>query len=176
MLIDRIRGWLERTAAGWPDDNVCDLERYLPRDKRMVLYDSEMLKDLRGACVWVANKTKPVITVTTQRRLRQRRPRSRVPAREDRKLCWIGDLGDVHRPIRDWADLRAALSEHGGEVERLIRLGVVRFLLLEYRRGGKLSRPCPRRTTAARLRRADCGRRRGRGHQQNEPDPTGRHR
>lgn len=135
-IIARVRTWLEDTAAGWPEDDTCDLERYLPPDTRMVLYDGEALKGLIGSCVRVSGKTTSVLTVTTERRLQTgRRPRH-VPARKDRKLCWIGDLGEVHRPIGSWANLRVALGEHGQEVERMIRMGVVQFLLLEYQRGG----------------------------------------
>jgi hypothetical protein len=134
-LLDRIGDWLTRTANGWPDDDVCDLERYLPPNPKMVLYDSETLKDLQDECVWVRDKTKPVVTVTTDRRLLRRSRGRRVPAHQDRKLCWIGDLGDVRRPIRSWPDLRAALGADGPEIDRLIRSGIVRFLLLQYRRG-----------------------------------------
>lgn len=135
-LLARIADWLTQTAAGWPDDDVCDLERYLPSSRTMVLYDSDTLKDLHGECVWVADKTKPVATVTTDRRLLRRQHGRRVPAHRDRKLCWIGDLGDVHRPVRNWPDLQTALGDDGPEIDRLIRCGIVRFLLLQYRRGG----------------------------------------
>lgn len=135
-VITRVRSWLEDTAEGWSSDDTCDLERYLPKDTRMVLYDGETLKDLRGTCVRVAGKGTSIVTVTTEQGLQRRRRGRRIPARKDRKLCWIGDLGQVDRPIRNWADLRDALGEHGRDVERKIRLGIVQFLLLEYRRGG----------------------------------------
>ncbi|GAB3430182.1 HesA/MoeB/ThiF family protein [Actinophytocola sediminis] len=135
-LITRVRTWLEETAIGWPDDDTCDLERYLSKDARMILYDGETLKALRATCVRVTGKATPIVTITTEQGLQRRRRGRRVPARKDRKLCWIGDLGQVDRPFRNWADLRTALGEHGRDVERKIRLGIVQFLLLEYRRGG----------------------------------------
>ncbi len=49
-LLQRIGGWLAQTAAGWLGDQDCDLERYLPRDDRMVLYDREALAGMTG-CV-----------------------------------------------------------------------------------------------------------------------------
>jgi len=135
-VITRARTWLEDTAEGWPSDDTCDLERYLPSAGRMVLYDGETLKDLRGTCVRVTGKATPIVTITTEQGLQRRHRGRRLPARKDRKLCWIGDLGQVDRPIRNWADLRDALGEHGRDVESKIRLGIVQFLLLEYRRGG----------------------------------------
>lgn len=134
-LITRVRTWLEDTGAAWPNDDTCDLERYLPNNGRMVLYDGETLKDLRGDSVRVAGKGTSVLTITTERGLQRRNRGRRLPARKDRKLCWIGDLGQVDRPIRSWADLRDALGEHSSDVERKIRFGIVQFLLLEYRRG-----------------------------------------
>ena len=135
-VIMRVRTWLEGTAAGWPDDDTCDLERYLPNAARMVLYEGDTLKDLRGTCVRVAGKATPIVTITTEQGLRRRHRGRRVPARKDRKLCWIGDLGQVDHPIRNWADIRDALGEHGGDVEKKVRLGIIQFLLLEYQRGG----------------------------------------
>lgn len=135
-VITRVRSWLEDTAEGWSSDDTCDLERYLPKDARMVLYDGETLKDLRASCVRVSGKGTSIVTITTEQGLQRYRRGRRVPARKDRKLCWIGDLGQVDRPIGNWAALRHALGEHGHDVERKIRLGIVQFLLLEYRRGG----------------------------------------
>src|SRR5689334_16681822 len=40
-LLKRIAGWLEKTAAGWQGDDVCDLERYLAQDRdALILYDA----------------------------------------------------------------------------------------------------------------------------------------
>jgi hypothetical protein len=49
-FLEQVGGWLALTAAGWPGDADCDLERYLPRDERMVLYDRTALADTAG-CV-----------------------------------------------------------------------------------------------------------------------------
>jgi len=135
-LVARVRQWLEDTAAGWPGDDTCDLERYLPPAAHMIRYDGDTLRDLRGRCVRVAGKGTPILTVTTEQRVVRRRRGSRGPYRKDRKLCWIGNLGEIDRPIRNWTDLYAVLGEHGRQVEQLVRAGIVRFLLLEYNRGG----------------------------------------
>src|SRR5260370_21181143 len=40
-LLGRIAGWLEKTAAGSPDDDECDLQRHLAHDPdTLILYDS----------------------------------------------------------------------------------------------------------------------------------------
>jgi hypothetical protein len=49
VLLDRVRGWLDQTAAGWPGDDVCDLERYLkPDTTALVLYNADVLADVVG--------------------------------------------------------------------------------------------------------------------------------
>ena len=135
-LLRRIAGWLEKTASGWPGDDVCDLERYLEQDRdNLVLYDVTAL--LPGRAVRTAAGPTPAAIVVTgeQRRVDNilRDPRAR--RRKDKRLAWIADIGAVERPLRAWTDVAAALGAQATEVRRLIGFGVVGLLLLRYSRG-----------------------------------------
>ena len=135
VLLDRIVGWLTSTAAGWPGDDSSDLERYLPQDREtFVLYNANDL--VLDAAVRTQRGPAPgTVVVTGERRTirdsggGRRRPRGS-------RLAWIGDIGTVIRPLRDWDDVATVLGGRAAEVTRLVRFGFVTLLLLRYTHGG----------------------------------------
>ncbi|SNY25358.1 ThiF family protein [Paractinoplanes atraurantiacus] len=138
LLLDRVRGWLKQTALGWPDDDTCDLERYLPRNiDTLVLYDAERLAGKVGLFKTATGPTSGTLQVSDNRRpgaIALRGPQQLH--RRDRELAWVDDLGEVSSPPREWADIERTL-EQAVEVTRLIALGAVRYLLLRYSRNGQ---------------------------------------
>ncbi|WP_158698002.1 hypothetical protein, partial [Streptomyces prunicolor] len=140
-LLSRIAGWLEQTAAGWPGDNVCDLERYLEADlTTFVLYDAESLARLEGHVVRTrCGSTSGTVEIwNTPHRLKKRAGRPGF-SRANRQLAWVEDLGRIRRPVRSWADIYDALGERAASVERLIAAGAVSLVLLRYQRGDQQS-------------------------------------
>lgn len=137
-FLEQVGGWLALTAAGWPGDADCDLERYLPRDERMVLYDRTALADTVGCVRTRTNHQSRLVTITTQGHRPPFAPKKarRGLARKDQHLAWVADLGEPARPIWDWNGLVDAIDSDGPTVDRLVRLGAVDFALLHYRRGG----------------------------------------
>ncbi len=137
VLLDRIGGWLRKTAAGWPGDDDCDLERYLEQehtDRRLVLYDASTLTPDRAV------RTGPgpnphTIVITNERRRVGDLDTGRRQRRRDRNLAWVADLGCITRPLRSWDDAAAALGPRASEVERLIAIGAVTHILFLYARG-----------------------------------------
>ncbi|MGW4528581.1 ThiF family adenylyltransferase [Amycolatopsis sp. NPDC004378] len=135
-LVDRISGWLRLTAAGWPGDNSCDLERYLDQeedDDRMVLYDATRL--VSGQAVQTGGDRNTVV-ITDQARQTRGIVKGRRRNRKERRLAWVAVIGNVERPLRNWDDVATALGDQATEVHRLIGLGVVTVLLLQYSHGG----------------------------------------
>lgn len=135
-LRKRIAGWLESSAAGWPDDDDCDLERYLPQetaDTRLVLYDASILAG--GPVRTAPGPNRDTILITNEERRSGDLDNRRRLRRKDRNLAWVADLGDVKRPFRCWDDVAAMLGARAGEISRLIALGAVKYLILVYMRG-----------------------------------------
>jgi hypothetical protein len=139
--VDRIRGWLEQTAAGWLGDEACDLERYLEPDdrRRLVLYDWGSLGDLRRTVRTSADSVRHTVTITTDVRRPAAPSGRRGLRRRDRNLAWVGDVGQLDRPLRGWADLAAVLGPDAEQVARFANFGAVEFVLLGYRRGSQSS-------------------------------------
>jgi hypothetical protein len=133
-FLARIAGWMQETAAGWPDDDVCDLERYLVHDRQtFILYDADtlipdvLLRTTQGP-------TPGTVTITEERRqLRDTFGKRR--RRKDNRLAWVADIGAVVRPLRSWNDVGTALGPRCTAVSRLISFGVVSFVVLRYARG-----------------------------------------
>jgi hypothetical protein len=150
-LVNRIAGWLENTAAGWPNDDVCDLERYLdPEPGILVLYDVSTLT--ADACVRTSADSRwGTITITDERRRIGDFRDARRRRRKDNRLAWIADIGAVQRPLRSWSDVAVALGTRADEVDRLISLGAVNLLLLRYTRGARSG------AVAIRVRRTPAG-------------------
>jgi molybdopterin/thiamine biosynthesis adenylyltransferase len=139
QLLQRIRGWLSKTAAGWPGDDDCDLERYLPRDDRMILYDLEALAGITGCVRTSTNHRAGIVTITTQTRRTPMSPpkAKRGLPRKDQHLAWVANIGQPARPIWDWEGLLTALSNDQATVDQLVRLGAIDFALLHYQRHGQ---------------------------------------
>ncbi|PNE16090.1 hypothetical protein B1H26_27760 [Amycolatopsis sp. BJA-103] len=134
-LLDRIADWLQKTAAGWPDDDSCDLERYLDQEDdgpRMVIYNATRLLPNQAAqteggpeIIYIADRARRTGNIVNGRRRN----------RKDRRLAWVADIGSVVQPIRSWDDLAASLGTHAAEVSRLIKIRVITVILLRYTRG-----------------------------------------
>lgn len=144
-LLGRIAGWLEKTAAGWPDDDVCDLERYLGQDPdTLILYDAAGLSPGRAVRTMPGPTAAATFVTTEQRRVSDHLPahggrRRGKPGRKDKQLAWIADIGAVGHPLRTWNDVAAVLGGSAAEVSRAISFGIVNLLLLRYSRGANSS-------------------------------------
>lgn len=144
-LLRRVAGWLENTAAGWPGDEDCDLERYLPAggEPGIVLYDHDVIRPLRGYLRMSATQVPGVVTVLASAWSPPTRPTRNSAARgrkaavlsAPRHLAYAADLGPLQSPVRDWDDIAAAVGDRAGELRRFINQGSVDLLLLWYRRG-----------------------------------------
>jgi ThiF family protein len=144
LLLRKVAGWLRQTEAGWPDDAACDLDRYLPVDPRLVLYDLESLATTQGCVRTQANAGDRCVMVTGEiqrpptrpKRQRARRTNAIGPTigRKHKHLAWAADIGQVNRPIEDWTSLGRSLGEDARHVGWLISIGAVEFLVLRYRR------------------------------------------
>ncbi|MFD1147883.1 ThiF family adenylyltransferase [Saccharothrix hoggarensis] len=137
VLLDRIGGWLCKSAAGWPGDDDCDLERYLERehiDRRLVLYDVSAL--IPDRAVRTGPGPNPhTIVITNERRRVGDLDTGRRQRRRDRNLAWVADLGCMTSPLRSWDDVAVALGPRVAEVGRLIAVGAITHILFLYVRG-----------------------------------------
>lgn len=134
-LLARVADWMENTSAGWPGDDSCDLERYLEQDlTTLVLYDADNLV-LDVPVRTMMGTTRGTVTITGEpRRIRDVCNGRRH--RKDNRLAWVADIGPISRPLTGWGDVVAALGLRAVDVDRLIRFGLVTFLLLRYTHGG----------------------------------------
>jgi molybdopterin/thiamine biosynthesis adenylyltransferase len=141
ILIERIADWLRNTATGWPDDEVCDLERYLKQDPdALILYDSQILPTVIGKPVRVETSSTKGLRIVTGDVLPIISPqKQRRGSRMHRRLAWVGDLGPVSSPIRDWTGICEALGTQAVNLSRDIALGLVDLLMLRYQRGSRES-------------------------------------
>ena len=134
-LIYRISKWLEETDANWPDDDDCDLERYLPKNEIFVVYDglklegfnsSVTIKESQGVVrLLPSHQTLPFLD-------------SRVRAHHRPRAAWIADLGVVAKPLKGWDDLRLALGTQAQLIERYVLTGLIELFLLRYQRGSEI--------------------------------------
>lgn len=137
QLLEQIQAWLASDAAGWPDDAPeLDLERYLPPadDRRVILYPP--LDDVDGTVLRLQAKRNGVL------HLGRTASQTRGGGSRRRRRGWGADTmlvlaaGELHRPIRGWDELCAALGAEA--TERLIKTheaGLTR-VMLTYTRGG----------------------------------------
>jgi ThiF family len=135
-LVDRIRDFLAKTSAGWPADDVCDLERYLERELTLVLYDSDKIGNMVGP---LRSKAESGVVVVLPERRRIDDALSGQRHRKDRGLVWKADIGAVASPLRTWDDVTRALGPGAGNVTRAIQMGAIEYLLLDYTRGSRSS-------------------------------------
>jgi molybdopterin/thiamine biosynthesis adenylyltransferase len=136
--VARVQGWLEKTAAGWPDDNDCDLERYIPgtQDPVLVLCDLVELGDVTG-CVQVLPTGRGVVRVSPEQRPVP--PKTRKGRRRPRSgsLGWVANVGELAQPIVGWTDVAALLDPVDTiALLRLVHEHGLRHLLLRYTRSG----------------------------------------
>lgn len=129
QLLGQISGWCNLAEAGWPGDNDCDLERYLPNGKSFVLYDSSELSEITG--IVAIRRDAAIYRVLANPKAFPTFGRS---LHEPRR-AWIGDLGFISSPVSEWEDLLPRLGPLGHRVERCIRDGNLELLLLRYQRG-----------------------------------------
>jgi len=137
-LLARVAGWLDETAAGWPGDEACDLERYLPRaSDALVLYRSDQLAGVDRAARQVEPGPNGTVAVTD--RLARTTPKNRTrPRRKDAASAWVEDVGQLTRPLTCWEDVQAVLGDPEA-VRRAVADRSVGYLLLRYGRGNSTS-------------------------------------
>ena len=125
-LLDRVRQWFERSAAGWPNDQPdLDLERYFDRVDGFVVY--------RNLDALVGRRL----------RLSTRGPVIRVEGAIDanRKIDgkayggWAARLGTLVQPVYDWNSIEYAFGGKASGIVEEIRAGKGHLLLLQYDRG-----------------------------------------
>ncbi|TDO44170.1 molybdopterin/thiamine biosynthesis adenylyltransferase [Kribbella sp. VKM Ac-2527] len=137
-LLERVAGWLTKTAQGWPDDDDTDLERYIDADvdARLVMYDDAELAGLGGCLSTKTDERETTITVLPEPRgvPPQQRPKKGVQ-RSAKHLAWLADLGNVTRPLTRWDEVESALGADAATVRRLVMQGSLELLMLRYRRG-----------------------------------------
>src|SRR5690606_8790635 len=93
-LIERVRGWLQLTAAGWPNDESCDLERYLPRSVTLAIYDSDELRAVDRQAVRVEGGPNGTISITSQAAMTVTGKANR-PRRKDSGSAWVENIGEL---------------------------------------------------------------------------------
>lgn len=151
LMLERIAGWLTNTSLGWPNDDACDLERYLPPEAGpLVLYNSEDLRHLNQVPVRVLSQSGAVtvsITKDVRRTLEQGVP-ARV-YRKDHHLAWVEDLGIMDRPISSWNDLEERLGPKAAFVTAGVKAGLIERFVLRYQRGTQNSVLVVRSRTAS---------------------------
>lgn len=134
-LLEKISGWIEQTAAGWPDDDDADLERYLElNDDCIVIYDNLLLEPSS----FYRTRRNPIGVVTVAEPLawgpNPERMKNKGVRRKERNLLAVIDVGPISYPIRTWEDLRDASGHDREPLRKLIQLGSVRYVLLRYQR------------------------------------------
>lgn len=134
-LLARIGDWLAFTEAGWPGDQACDLERYLPSSRQLVLFDSaDTVQRDRVAVRVHATGAPATVRMTTDVARVGKSPRKQ--RRKDVGACWIEDVGELAAPIRSWQDLLGAVAD-SSRLLYLASFGAVRYVHLRYTRNGK---------------------------------------
>lgn len=144
-LLDQIAGWLESTFNGWPTDTDTDLERYLPPDGGLLLYDADELEGRTGMLRldgdrvrWIEPRTDPAPRPGRNGKSRRKPPRS---VRRQLPLTgpagYLLDVGELSAPVATWPELLALAGQHSRPLDRLVRLGTVRVALIRYTRSGR---------------------------------------
>ncbi|MER6589657.1 ThiF family adenylyltransferase [Micromonospora chalcea] len=147
QLLRKVAAWLRQTDAGWPGDEDCDLERYLPSDPRLVLYDRDRLAKLKGCVRTQASDDGHRVAITDEpqqppkhpgrpdrRRTHGRSTGNIKIGRKHRALAWIADVGHLDRPVQDASSLCEVLGADAQHVTWLMSIGVLQFVVLRYRR------------------------------------------
>jgi molybdopterin/thiamine biosynthesis adenylyltransferase len=135
-FLARVGGWLVMTEAGWPDDEACDLQRYLPPCAELVLFDSDDTSKRNRVAVRVQRTGAPATVRLTNDVVRVGRSLRKQERRKDVGGCWIEDVGELTKPIGSWQDLLGIVAD-SSKLIRLANLGAVRYVHLRYTRSGK---------------------------------------
>lgn len=138
-LLAKVSGWLEQTDAGWPGDDACDLERYLPGCHELVLFDSDDTSTRDRALVRVQTTRAAAAVRMTKEVARAGKSNPKRPSQVRRKdvgACWIEDVGELSRPIGSWQDLLCVVADSYRLVS-LAALRAVRYIHLRYTRNSK---------------------------------------
>jgi len=119
-LLKQTQRWFDEERRGWAPDLVdLDLERYFERMNGLVLYHE--LDPLIGRFVKTHNGRNGTLEVTTS---------GRSAARKTSDV-WVGELGKLERPVRNWEELAARLEPaSANQIERWIRASKSTSLLL----------------------------------------------
>lgn len=135
-LLDQIAGWLERTDAGWPGDTDTDLERYLPRDSKLLRYDADEIIGKAGAlkldgdCVrWLPSAREAAAGRGDRRAGRRQR-------RVQPQGAYLLNAGELDTPMLTWTHVLTAAGRRSRELDMLVQLGQVRLVVIQYTRGG----------------------------------------
>lgn len=140
-LIARVAAWLRDSALGWPDDRDCDLERYLPREDTLVLYDADtVLSGLaraqvakNGAVRVGALPPGPAVGARQPAGQRKRKTAGRPP--NDLGWVWVCDIDAVDSPIRSWGELLVLLGADADRVKHEAEVKRLQWMLVQYSRG-----------------------------------------
>lgn len=143
-MLGRIADWLLQTTLGWPGDRACDLERYLPREDMLVLYDSAVpltgralaKEDGNGAISVVAQSLGPLPGARQPKDRRKPKRADRPP--EDIGWVWVCNVGSVDAPVGSWSEVLALLGPDAATVKHEAELSRIRWMLIHYSRGGTL--------------------------------------
>lgn len=133
-FIEKVSGWFEQTASGWSADDDADLERYLPLDDDIVLYDNEKL--VEGKFYRVHKGDHGIMRLKDELPWSPKltRMKNKGVRRRERNLLWAADVGDISHPVRDWGDLVGLVGHDLELLQHLISLGSVEHLLVRYSR------------------------------------------
>lgn len=130
-FLERAAEWFVHDLAGWAGDPPdLDLERYIePAAKGFVIYRN--LDTLIGNPIRARRQKNDVIEVIGT---------GTAPKKHRGKLVfgWADELGELDRPVRDWAGIEAILGKRATRIERELGRGRGELLLLRYRRGPHL--------------------------------------
>ena len=144
-VLDRVAGWLRDSALGWPNDRVCDLERYLPREDTLVLYDSDTAlpglaraQPAKNGAVRVGALPSGSAAEARQPADQRKRKRAgRPPA--DLGWAWVCDVGAVDAPIKSWGGVVPLLGPDADRVKQEATVKRIQWMLVRYSRNGASS-------------------------------------
>lgn len=135
-FIEKVSGWFTQTAMGWPNDDDADLERYLDTNpQRMVLYDDSRLEN---ASFFRTNENELGVVQVGDKlpwRPNPTKMNNRGVRRRERNLLWVVDVGSIIKPIRAWQDIQEVTGQDLQNLQKLIAIGSVNYVLIRYRRG-----------------------------------------
>lgn len=135
-FLARVGGWLALTEAGWPGDDACDLERYLPSCGELVLFDSDDTAQRDRVAVHVQPTGAQATVRLTSEVIRVGRSPRKQRRRKDVGGCWIEDVGELTKPIGSWQDLLGAVAD-SNRLMHLAGCGAIRYVHLRYTRSGQ---------------------------------------